>query len=157
MESIKLKKSNIFKVGIIDEEGNNTGKYLEFDLEDIELPIRIQECLENHKKNVVNLKNQFVIIDKREDKKGKKLMSANEEAKVKALQEFYKKEIECLDEFLGKGGTEKILNGRSPYYTMFDDINDYLEPIMPKLTQNITSIEDRIKQKYAKKEEEILE
>lgn len=157
MESIKLKKSNILKFGIQTEDGVDTGNYLEFDLEDIELPIRLQECLERHKKNEQFIRNQFIIINKRQDRKGKKLYSANEEAKIKAMQEYYKKEIECLDLFLGVGGTEKMLNGRKPYYTMFDDINEALEPILPKITEKTMSIEQRIKEKYAKKENDVME
>lgn len=157
MESIKLKKSNILRIGIQTEDGVDTGNYLEFDLEDIELPIKLQQCLEEHKKNEQFIKSQFIIINKRQDKKGKKLYSANEEAKIKAMQEFYKREMSCLDLFLGQGGTEKILNGRNPYYTMFDDINEYLEPILPLLTEKAVSIEERIKQKYSNKENDVME
>lgn len=157
MESIQLKKDNILRIGIKEADGTDTGNVLEFDLEDIELPIRLQECFEEHKKNVQTLKGQYIIIDKKPDKKGKKLMSANEEAKIKAMQEFYKKEMEALDMFLGKGGTNKLLNGRKPYFTMFDDINEYLEPIVPLIKERAGSIEDKIKAKYAKKESDVLE
>lgn len=157
MESIQLKKDNILRIGIKEADGTDTGNVLEFDLEDIELPIKLQECIEEHKKNVQTLKSQYIIIDKKPDKKGKKVMSANEEAKIKAMQEFYKKEMEALDMFLGKGGTNKLLNGRKPYFTMFDDINEYLEPIVPLIKERAGSIEDKIKAKYAKKESDVLE
>lgn len=157
MESIKLKKSNVLKIGIQTEDGVDTGEHLEFDLEDIELPIKLQQCLEEHKKNEQFIRSQYIIIDKKQDRKGKKLYSANEEAKIKAMQEFYKREMACLDLFLGEGGTRKLLNGRSPYYTMFDDINEYLEPILPLLTEKATSIEDKIKAKYGKKENGVME
>lgn len=157
MESIQLKKDNILRIGIKEADGTDTGNVLEFDLEDIELPIKLQECIEEHKKNVQTLKAQYIIIDKKPDKKGKKVMSANEEAKIKAMQEFYKKEMEALDMFLGEGGTNKLLNGRKPYFTMFDDINEYLEPIIPLIKERAGSIEDKIKAKYAKKESDVLE
>jgi len=57
--------------------------------------------------------------------------------------------MEALDLFLGEGGTKKLLNGRKPYYEMYDDINDILEPILPKLQKTAEDIEDRIKQKYS--------
>lgn len=157
MESIKLKKSNILKIGIQTDEGVDTGNYLEFDLEDIELPLRLQECEEMHKKNVQQLQMQRIVISKKQDKKGKKLYSANEEAMIKATQEFYKKEMEALDLFLGEGGTSKLLNGRNPYISMYDDISDYLEPIMPLITKNIMSIQDKIKEKYKKVENDVIE
>ena len=92
MEEIRLKESNVLKFGIKDANGEDTGNYLEFDLEDIELPLRYQELIEEDKKNRAYLKNQFTIIDRRQDHKGKKLLSANEEEKIKVLNVFYKKQ-----------------------------------------------------------------
>lgn len=160
MESIKLKKSSIIKIGIQDEEGNDTGNHLEFDLEDLTLPTRAQESLEMHKKNVRELKTQQLLINKKQDKKGKKLLSANEEALIKAVQEFYEKEIIAQDLFLGEGGTKKILNGRRPYLTMFDDIQEYLEPLMPIFQQREQSINEKIKQiqnKYSNNKSDVIE
>lgn len=156
-DTIKIKKDGIFRVEIEEYDGTTTGNYIEFDLESVELPLRFQECDELHKKNVNWLRQQVIAINKKEDHRGKKLLSANEEAKVKALSEFYKKEEEALDKFLGKGGTKKLLNGREAYYSMYDDINEMLEPIMPKLRECFISIEEKIKKKYSKKEDNILE
>lgn len=146
---IQLKKDSILRIGIKDSDGNDTGEHLEFDLEDINLPLRLNECDEKHRKNLENLRNQFVIIDKKEDKKGKKLLSWKEEEKLKVLQEFYKREMEALDLFLGQNGTRKILNGRNPYYSMYEDINDMLKPIMPKLKLRADDIAKKIKDKYS--------
>ena len=153
---IRLKKDNIVKIGIEDSEGNDTGQYLEFDLEDIELPLKYQECIEMHKKNAQFIKMQFVAIDKKQDIKGKKLLSKNEEEKIKILNEFYKREMEALDLFLGKDGTKKLLNGRRPYYSMYDDINEMLEPVMPILKKGFESIENKIKNKYKLVEGNVL-
>ena len=158
MEFIKLKKDNIFRVGIQDDKGNNTGNVLEFDLEDLELPFKAQEAEYQHKKNMEKLKADFVLADKKPEKKGKKLMSSREEEKLKALQEFYSKEEKALDLFLGEGGARKLLNGRKPYYEMFDDILEYLEPIIPKLELHKEDIVEKIKKKYnSKKEDNVIE
>lgn len=157
MESIQLKKDNILRIGIKEADGTDTGNVLEFDVEDIELPIRLQECIETHKRNIQDLKAQYIIIDKKQDKKGKKMLSANEEAKLKVLQNFYNKEIEALDLFLGKGGTEKLLNGRKPYLTMYDDINEYIAPIIPIIEKRVGNIKDKIKEKYSNKESDVIE
>ena len=155
---IQLKKDSILRFGIKTSDGVETGEHLEFDLEDIELPLRINQCEAMHRKNLEYLKMQFVIIDKKEDKKGKFLLSWKEEEKIKVLQEFYKREMEALDLFLGKGGTEKLLNGRKPYVTMYQDINDMLEPIMPKLEVRADNIINKIKSKYGnEKEKDVLE
>ena len=156
---IQLKKDNILRIGIKDTEGNDTGEHLEFDMEDIELPLRLNECESKHRKNLEFLKSQFVIIDKKEDKKGKFILSWKEEEKLKVLQEFYKREMEALDLFLGQDGTKKLLNGRNPYYSMYEDINDMLEPILPKLKLKADDIANKIKDKYSNKvtEKNVLE
>ena len=72
---IKFNKSDCLTLKIQTEDGKDTGEYLEFDLGDIELPLRYQELIEKDKKNKEYLRNQMLIIDKREDVKGKKLLS----------------------------------------------------------------------------------
>ena len=146
---IQLKKDNILRIGIKDNDGNDTGEHLEFDMEDINLALRLNECDEKHRKNLEFLRNQFIIIDKKEDKKGKKILSWKEEEKLKVLQEFYKREMEALDLFLGENGTKKLLNGRNPYYSMYEDINDMLKPILPKLKLRADDIAKKIKDKYS--------
>lgn len=150
---IQLKKDNILRIGIKDSNGVDTGEHLEFDLEDIELPLRLNQCEAQHRRNLEFVKNQFIIIDKKEDKKGKFLLSWKEEEKIKVLQEFYKKEMEALDLFLGKDGTKKLLNGRNPYYSMYEDINEILEPVLPKLKLRADNIIDKVKEKYNNKKE----
>lgn len=146
---IQLKKDSILRIGIKDSDGNDTGEHLEFDMEDINLALKLNECDEKHRKNIEFLRNQFIIIDKKEDKKGKKILSWKEEEKLKVLQEFYKREMEALDLFLGENGTKKLLNGRNPYYSMYEDINDILKPILPKLKLRADDIAKKIKDKYS--------
>ena len=78
---IQLNRDNILRLGIRTVDGEDTGNYLEFDLEDIELPLKYQELIEEDKKNRQHLKNQMTIIDKRQDVKGKKLMSFTKKKK----------------------------------------------------------------------------
>lgn len=150
---IQLKKDNILRIGIKDANGVDTGEHLEFDLEDIELPLRLKQCEAKHYKNVEFVRNQFVIINKKEDKKGKFYLSSNEEEKIKVLQEFYKREMEALDLFLGDGGTKKMLGGRNPYISMYEEINEMLAPILPKIQIRAEDIMNKIKGKYGEKKE----
>lgn len=145
---IQLKKDNILKIGIKNSDGKDTGNFLEFDLEDIELGLKLNQCQKKHNENIQNVKRQFIIIDKKEDKKGKQLLSWKEEEKIKVLKQFYKDEADALDLFLGKNGTRKLLNGRKPYWTMYDDINEMLKPILPKLKLSMDGVVDKIKKKY---------
>lgn len=149
---IQLKKDNVIRIGIKDSEGNDTGKYLSFDLEDITLPLRLNDCEEMHRKNIIYLRDTFIIIDKKEDHKGKKILSWKEEEKIKALNLYYKKEMQALDLFIGEGKTQMLLDlmGRNPYYSMYDDISEMLNPILPKLKMNADSIKKQIMTKYGK-------
>ena len=158
---IQLKeKTDILKLRIIDEEGNDTGNIIEFNLEDIELPIRYQQIIEKDKKARLNLKNQFEIIDKKQDHKGKKLLSANEEAKIRAMQEFYKKEVEIYNMFLGENGVQKLLNGRELSWSTLQELDEIInEYILPKLKVNAEDIKTKIIKKYSnvEKRDDIIE
>lgn len=156
---IRLKKNeDILKLRIIDEEGNDTGNYLEFNLEDIELPLRYQELVEKDKLNKQQLKNQLVIIEKKQDHKGKKLYSANEEAKIKAMVDFYKKEAEVYDMFLGKDGVKKLLNGRELSWNTLSEIDEIINSaILPKLQECGEKIKEKIMGKYKTKRDDVLE
>lgn len=154
---IQIKKDNILRVKIIDQFGNDTGNELEFDLEDIELPLRINMANREHEKNVQYFHAQEILIKKRPDKKGKYALSYNQECLVKLYKEFYEKEMKVLDSFLGEGGSLKLLNGRKPYYTMFDDFAEYLKPILPRIEKTKEQITEKIKKQYGDKKEDVLQ
>ena len=153
---IQLKqRDSVLKIGIKDSEGNDTGKFLKFDLESVNYPLKLNECVEMHKRNLEWIKDQMIILDKKEDKKGKKLLTWKQEESIKLYVKFYEREMEALDLFLGEGATKMILdiNGDEPYYTMFDDIVALIEPIMPLLQDNAAYIKKKqqdIIEKYSK-------
>ena len=148
--TIKLKEDNVLRLGIQTSEGENTGEFLEFDLADIELPLRYQELIEKDKKNKEHLRNQMLIIDKREDVKGKKLLTKNEEDKIRALNDFFIKEIEVYNMFLGPRGVEKLLNGRKFTWTTLQEIDEIIEKqITPHLDMSMENITNQIKEKYS--------
>lgn len=159
MEKIGLKNENILKLEVVDEKGNSTGEYLEFDLEDIDLPFKYQEMLERLKKSRQNLKNQFIIIEKKQDHKGKKLMSSNEEEKLRALNKFYNEQVEIYNIFLGENGVQKLLNGRKLRWTTLSEIDELIEKqIAPQLNVTMDDITKKIKSKYSnKKEDNVIE
>lgn len=158
-DTIQLKRNeNILRLRIKDEEGNDTGNFLEFNLEDIELPIMYQEIIELDKKNRLDLKNKYTIIDKKQDHKGKKLLSSNEEARIKATIEFYKKEVEIYNMFLGENGVEKLLNGRKLSWGTLQEIDEIIEKvIVPKLEINAENIKKKIMSKYGTKRDDVIE
>ena len=146
---IKLNKDNVLRLAIQTADGKDTGEVLEFDLEDLELPLRYQELLEKDKKNKEYLRNQMVVIDKREYVKGKKILSKNEEDKIKAIKEFFRKEIEVYNMFLGENGVQKLLNGKKIGWTTLQEIDDIIEKqIAPHLDVSMDKITQKVKDKY---------
>ena len=87
--TIQLEDKNTITFKIYNSEGKDTGEVLKFNLDDVELPLKIQEIQERIKKSRINLSNQAKLIQSRPDKKGKKLMSANEEALMKLASDFF--------------------------------------------------------------------
>lgn len=155
---IQLEDSDVLRLGIKTKDGIDTGEVLEFDLADIELPLRYQELIEKDKKNKENLKNQFIIIEKRQDVKGKKLLSKNEEDKLKAINEFLTKEVEVYNMFLGENGVQKLLNGRKLGWTSLKQIDEIIEKqIVPYLDISMDSVTQKIIDKYDKHTEDEIE
>ena len=158
---IQLKESDVLTLKIKTSDGKETGEVLTFDLEDIELPLKYQEMMEKHRKNISNINNQILIIKKRQDVKGKKLLSKNQEDEIKAINEFYTKEVEVFDMFLGENGVKKLLNGRKVGWTTLEEIGEIIEKqIAPYLKTDFDKITNKIKAKYSqatKKDEEEVE
>ena len=156
---IQLNKDNILRLGIKTSDGEDTGEHLEFDLEDIELPLRYQELIQQDKKNREQLKNKLLIIDKKQDVKGKKLLSKNEEERIKAIGDFFRKETEVYNMFLGENGVQKLLNGRKLGWTSLNEIDEIIEKqITPHINLNMNQITEKIKNKYGEdKNSEVLE
>ena len=157
---IQLKADeDVLRLNIKDETGKDTGRYLEFDLNDLDYLLILQEMVEQDKKNREYLKNQYTIIDKKQDHKGKKLFSSNEEAKIKATNDFFKKEAEIYNMFLGKDGVEKLLNGKKLTLARLDAIDDLIEKqILPKLEIQADDMKKRIMSKYSNtKRDDVIE
>lgn len=148
--TIQLEEKNVLRFNLKKANGEDTGLEIKFDLQDIELPLRISNMEDIHKKNVSILRQKYIAIDKQEDKKGRKLLSWKQEEQIKLLREFYDNEMKALDMLIGQGMTKKILKAidRYPYYDMFDDIVNCLEPALKQIETEANSMFDDIKKKY---------
>lgn len=149
---LQLEEDNILKVEIFTSDGKSTGEFLTFDLEDVDLMLRLQDMQEADKKNRQRFNKQLFIINKRQDVKGKKLLSKNEEDKLKALDEFLNKEVEIYNMFLGENGVQKLLNGRALGWTSLKKIDKYIEekllPLLNAKMDDITKDVENIIKKY---------
>lgn len=142
--------TNILTLWIKTKDGKETGEKLEFDLKDIELLERYQKMADEDNKNKQWIQSQFVIIDKKQDfKKKGKIMSNNEEEKYKAILQYYKKQKEIYDLFLGEGGVDKLLHGRKFEWETLTEIEKIIkEQIAPNLNITMENITNEIKSKY---------
>lgn len=142
--------TNILKLWITTKDGKETGDFLEFNMKDIDLLDRYQKMLDENQKNHQWIKNQLTIIDKKQDfKKKDKIMSNNEEMKYHAIKDFYKRQKQVLDLFLGEGGVDKLLYGRTLEWETIQEIEKIItEQIAPQLNITMDNIAKEIKSKY---------
>lgn len=146
---IQLAKSDVLTLKIKTDTGEFTGETLTFDLDDPDLLLRYQDLIEQDKKNWQNTRNEIIIIEKQQDHKGKKLLSSNQEAKIRATSKFFKKEQEIFDMFLGEGGTAKLLNGRKfSWGTMAEIKKIIVEQIAPYLNKTMDNLTEKVKAEY---------
>ena len=92
-KKIVLGEDQTLTLEIYDAKGNKTGEKLEFDMGDIDLPLRYQELLAQDKKNRETLRNKMLVLEKKPDAPGEGAMTRNQEEQVRALVEFFKKEV----------------------------------------------------------------
>lgn len=155
--TIKLSKSNVLRLKITTDTGEDTGNELLFDLEDITLSLKYQEMIEKDKKNRDWLKKELIIIDKRQDVKGKKLLSKNEEDKLKAIKKFFDEEVKIYNMFLGENGVEKLLNGKQLGWTSLAEIDEIItSQILPYFEKKVEEIQDKIIEKYKIENKEVI-
>ena len=147
--TIQLEDKNTITFKIYNSEGKDTGEVLKFNLDDVELPLKIQEIQEKIRKSRINLSNQAKLIQSRPDKRGKKLMSANEEAIMKLARDFFKEQAEIYNQFLGKDGVKKLLCGAPLGWTTLNKIDKIIEKkIIPELDTSMENIMNEIKEIY---------
>lgn len=158
---INLKnKTNVLKLYLRTEEGEETGEFLEFNLKDIELVGRYDEMMTKLQKNDEWLQNQKVIINKQQDFKNKNnFMTNNQKMLYEVTKEYLKRQTETFNMFLGDNGVQKLLNGGTFDIDSIMIIRDYIqEQILPYLNITKENITKEIKEKYKiNVKEEVLE
>lgn len=145
MEKVIYKKEGIKRIQV-----NEQGDYIEFDLMDIELPLKV----DNTRKELIRqnniYKNRCQAIEK-QYKDNQNLLIVN---LYKAEIDFCNKCREVLDKLLGEGACKKIF-GDTNRYGMFDDYFEQLEEVFNKLEIDIDAIKDKLINKYKKNKDVI--
>ena len=157
---IRLNNSDdVLRLYIETKEGKETGEYLEFDMEDIDLLDNLQKMQTDLIKNHNWLKNQLTIIEKKQDfTKKNEIMTNNQKEQYKAVKSFYKKQKEIYDMFLGENGVDKLLYGRKFEWNTMEEVQKIIEEqIMPLLEITFENIKDKVKKRYKPFEKEEIE
>lgn len=141
---------DVLKLWIKTKDGKETGDFLEFNLEDIELLDTLQRMNDETNKNYQWIKSQITIIEKKQDfKKKNKIMTNNEEMKYNAIKQYYKKQKDIFNMFLGENGVEKLLYGRKFDWETLEEVNNIIKnQISPQLNITMDNITNKIKNKY---------
>lgn len=153
---IQLQNSNdVLRLWILTKDGKETGEYLEFDMEDIDLISNVEKMHEEDKKNNQWANNQIEIIKKKQDfvKKGEKI-SNNQKMQYEVIKKYFKRQKEIYDIFLGEGGVDKLLYGRKFEWGTMEEIQQLIEKqILPQLQITKDNIINKIKNKYKQSNE----
>ena len=137
-------------------EVNDKGETIEFGPDDIELVFKLDRAYKAVLKVQDNLKADLLIISKRQDvtKKGE-MMSENDKDTIKAYKKAFMEMRAAYDGFLGEGACQKIFGDRN-YLEMFNDLNNELQPHFEKMKLNREKVVNKIKEKYANIDEDVL-
>lgn len=144
MEKLRVEKDNVYKI-----EVNDKGEYIEFDLLDIELPIKLINASEK-------LEKQKAV----HEQKIEELKKENLEPKENMLKQYEIDKEFCqtmrnvLDNLFGEGASQKIF-GDTNRITMFNDFFTQLEPHLDKIIIDVEQIKKDLIEKYKPMENKI--
>jgi hypothetical protein len=137
MEKLRVEKDNVYKI-----EVNDKGECIEFDLLDIELPIKLINASEELKKQ------KEIYKEKIEKLKNENLNPAEDMLKQYEIdKEFCQTMRNVLDSFLGENACQKIF-GDTNRIGMFDDFFTQLEPHLDKIIINVEQVKKDLIEKY---------
>ena len=144
MNSIRVRNKDTYII-----EVNDNGDTIEFDITDIELPFKLERAQKMAQEAKKWLKSQQVIISKKQDtaKKGD-LMTVKERATLEAYRECFKRMRDAIDEFAGKGASDKIFGDKN-YLEMFNDFMEEMQPHFDKMELKGIDIRKKIEEKYS--------
>lgn len=154
---IKLEKpTDVLRLWIQDANGKETGEYIDINTNEIDLLDRVQKMQDNLKKNETWYNNQLVIIKKQQDHISKgNVLSDNTIAEMNAIKEYYKKQKQVFDVFLGEGATDKLLYGRPFGAKTAREIYLIIQnQILPQIKVDFNNLEEEIKDTFKKPTEE---
>ena len=146
MEKLRIQNDEVYRI-----EVNDNGEYIEFDLLDIELPIKAMRLSDNLKKEKKIYNNRCSILQKEYGNNSKLLLYKQYDLD----REFCLKFRKMFDEFLGEGACKKIF-GDTNRIAMFDKLFEELSPHFDKLKINVEKVKNNLYEKYIKNSKEVI-
>lgn len=138
MEKVIYEKKGVKRIQV-----NEQGDYIELDLMDIELPLKV----DNTRKELIRqhniFRNRCKAIEK-QYKDNQDLLLTNQ---MKAEVDYCNKCREVLDKLLGEGACHKIF-GDTNRYNMFNDYFEQLGTTLDGLEVDIKAIKENLMEKY---------
>lgn len=147
---IDVKSSEAVKVYIGDGDD-----YIELNPLDVGFPLKIESTYKALDRETEKLKQELIILDKKEDVEGDGLLSRNQKDRLLKIRDYNVKCGQLIDELLGQGTIEKVFKGAN-YVGMYNDLFEALSPAFKEVYGNPDAVIDRIKQKYSKKDDDVL-
>lgn len=137
MEKLRVEKDNVYRI-----EVNDKGEYIEFDLLDIELPIKLINASEE-------LEKQKAIHEQKVEELKKESLEPKENMlkQYEIDKEFCQTMRNVLDNLFGEGASQKIF-GDTNRITMFNDFFTQLEPHLDKIIIDVEQIKKDLIEKY---------
>ena len=137
MEKLRVEKDNVYKI-----EVNDKGECIEFDLLDIELPIKLINASEE-------LEKQKVIHEQKVEELKKENLEPIENMlkQYEIDKEFCQTMRNVLDNLFGEGASQKIF-GDTNRITMFNDFFTQLEPHLDKIIIDVEQIKKDLIERY---------
>lgn len=138
MEKLRINKDDVYRI-----EVNDNGDYIEFDLLDIELPMKVINLGKEIEKQTDFYNKKSIAIYK-QYKDNQELLYIN---KNKCDVDFCNKLRKEFDKLLGENACYKIF-GNINRIGMFDDLFEQLMPHFEKMKIDIAKAQDKLLEKY---------
>ena len=142
MDKIRVGKEDVYTI-----EVNDKGECIEFDLLDIELPIRCMNAGKSIEKENKIYNNKLMALEKQFKDNPKELMYK----KLETDRIYCKKMREVFDEWLGEGASQKIFGDKNRI-GMFEEFYTQLMPYLEKMEIDINKIKDKLISRYQTEE-----
>lgn len=151
MEKLRIAKNDIYTI-----EVNDAGDIIEFDLQDVSLIRRYNAAVEGVTAAMDKLQKDIEAYNRAADEnESDDVITPAQLAFLEVYENSFKEMRTAMDLFLGEGGCQKIF-GKRNYLEMWSDLFEVLEPHVEKMGIMSDGIRERIKAKYAKKDEGVL-